>query len=42
MEFKNYQFCLENDQRELIDAFKKRQAERAAAGEGGGVALARI
>jgi hypothetical protein len=42
MEFKNYQFCLDSDQKELVDAFKKRQAERAAAGQGGGIALARI
>jgi hypothetical protein len=42
MEFKNYQFCLESDQKVLVDAFKKKQAERAAAGQGGGIALARI
>jgi hypothetical protein len=42
MEFKNYQFCLESDQKVLVEAHKKRMAERIAAGLGGGVALARI
>lgn len=42
MEFKNYQFCFEQDQKVLVEAFKKKQAERAAAGLGGGVSLARI
>ena len=42
MEFKNYQFCYENDQNALVEEFKKKQAERAAAGLGGGIALARI
>ena len=42
MEFLKYQFCIESDQRALVEAFKKKQAERAAAGQGGGVALARI
>jgi hypothetical protein len=42
MEFKNYQFCYESDQNILVEAFKKKQAERAAAGMGGGVSLARI
>jgi hypothetical protein len=42
MEFKNYQFCYESDQKVLVDEFKKKQAERAAAGLGGGIALARI
>ena len=42
MEFKNYQFCIESDQKELVEAFKKKQAERAAAGLGGGASLARI
>ena len=42
MEFKDYQFCIESEQKVLVDAFKKKQAERAAAGEGGGVSLARI
>jgi hypothetical protein len=42
MEFKNYQFCLEVDQKVMVEEFKKKQAERAAAGLGGGVALARI
>jgi hypothetical protein len=42
MEFKNYQFCFEQEQKILVEAFKKKQAERAAAGLGGGVSLARI
>jgi hypothetical protein len=42
MEFKNYQFCYENDQNALVAEFRKKQAERAAAGLGGGVTLARI
>jgi hypothetical protein len=42
MEFKYYQFCIESDQKVLVEAFKKKQAERAAAGLGGGIALARI
>ena len=42
MEFKNYQFCLEGNQKELVEEFKKKQAERAAAGLGGGTSLARI
>jgi hypothetical protein len=42
MEFKDYQFCIESEQKTLVEAFKKKQAERAAAGEGGGIALARI
>jgi len=42
MEFKNYQFCFEQDQKALVEAFNKKRAERAAAGQGGGIALARI
>jgi hypothetical protein len=42
MEFKNYQFCFEQEQKILVEAFKKKLAERAAAGLGGGVSLARI
>jgi len=42
MEFKNYQFCLDNDQRALVDEFKKKQAERAALGLGGGASLVRM
>ena len=42
MEFKNYQFCFEQDQKVLVEAFKKKLADRAAAGLGGGVTLARI
>ena len=42
MEFKNYQACLENDQRQLIDEFKKKQAARLAAGLGGGSSIARV
>jgi hypothetical protein len=42
MEFKCYQFCLDNDQKELVAEFKRKQAERAALGLGGGVSLARI
>ena len=42
MEFKNYQYCLENDQKQLIEEFKKKQAERVAAGLSRGSALARI
>jgi hypothetical protein len=32
----------EQEQKILVEAFKKKQAERAAAGLGGGVSLARI
>jgi hypothetical protein len=42
MEFLKYQFCIESDQRALVEEFKKKQAERAAAGLGGGISLARI
>jgi hypothetical protein len=42
MEFKNYQFCLDSNQKDLVAEFKKKQAERAALGLGGGVSLARI
>jgi hypothetical protein len=33
MEYKNYQFCIESEQKALVDAFEKEKARALAAGE---------
>ena len=42
MEFKDYQFCLDQDQKALIEEHKRKRAERVAAGLAAGSVLARI